>query len=287
MARLGAAGEALRAAVSRWPFGVGRHRIPGMLGAALRRRDEPLVEARGPGGVVLPFLSEDLPHPAFWGLYERGVRRVLRESLRPGDAFVDLGAHRGFHTGLGLSLVGPTGLVVAVEPLPGNLECLRRLASLNPGRRLEVIAAAAAREPGEAQLRVAEHAMLSSIARRGAVPEGTTVLPVSAVTLDGIWERYLRDGPPERRVTVKIDVEGAEEDVLAGGAAALADRARLRTLVVECAGGMRPQARARSLGMADLLRNAGFEIRALDKDGDARPWTDADSEKSLYLLATR
>jgi hypothetical protein len=40
--------------------------------------------------------------------------------LRPGDVFIDVGAHVGFHALVGRSVVGATGLVIAVEPQPYN-----------------------------------------------------------------------------------------------------------------------------------------------------------------------
>jgi hypothetical protein len=43
----------------------------------------------------------------------------------------------------------------------------------------------------------------------------------------------------------------------------------------------------RSAGVVRLLRDAGFSIRALDKDGGDRPWADEDLARGAYLLARR
>ena len=50
--------------------------------------------------------------PETLNLYER--------LLRPGDVFIDVGAHVGFHSLVARHLIGPDGLVVAVEPQPYN-----------------------------------------------------------------------------------------------------------------------------------------------------------------------
>ena len=51
-----------------------------------------------------------------WGAaYEPHVRRCLAVLLRPGDTFVDVGAHIGFFSLIASSLVGGTGKVYAFE----------------------------------------------------------------------------------------------------------------------------------------------------------------------------
>lgn len=59
---------------------------------------------------------------------------ALRRFLRPGDVAVDIGAHTG-DTTLPLALaVGPTGLVLALEPNPYVFKVLEANAGLNPGK---------------------------------------------------------------------------------------------------------------------------------------------------------
>ena len=50
------------------------------------------------------------------GHYEQSTEQLLRSHLRPGDAFLDIGANEGYFTTVGASLVGDTGYVAAVEP---------------------------------------------------------------------------------------------------------------------------------------------------------------------------
>ena len=53
-----------------------------------------------------------------YGFFEEGLTRALIEKLRPGDSFVDIGAHVGYYTILASLLVGADGHVVAFEPTP-------------------------------------------------------------------------------------------------------------------------------------------------------------------------
>jgi len=53
-----------------------------------------------------------------YGFFEEGLTRALIEKLRPGDTFVDIGAHVGYFTLLASLLVGAEGHVVSFEPTP-------------------------------------------------------------------------------------------------------------------------------------------------------------------------
>jgi len=50
------------------------------------------------------------------GEYEAATTAVLRRCLTPGAVFIDLGANEGYFTVLASKLVGPQGIVIAIEP---------------------------------------------------------------------------------------------------------------------------------------------------------------------------
>src|SRR4029077_5247076 len=60
------------------------------------------------------------------------VPGILRETLRTGDVYVDIGAKNGVATTLvGARAVGATGRVIALEPDPGRFVRLLHNVSLN------------------------------------------------------------------------------------------------------------------------------------------------------------
>lgn len=61
-----------------------------------------------------------------YGFFEEDVCRFLLNTLRPGMNFVDIGAHFGFFTRLGASLVGDSGRVISFEPTPNTFQQLIR-----------------------------------------------------------------------------------------------------------------------------------------------------------------
>lgn len=101
-----------------WPKmkGVANH----LVRRAYTRKQRPAVEAE-----VLGLRMALDPHELVDGLllfvphlFDRAERRFLERHLRPGDTFLDLGAHIGFYALLAARTVGPDGRVVAVEPDP-------------------------------------------------------------------------------------------------------------------------------------------------------------------------
>lgn len=56
--------------------------------------------------------------------YEPHVTALVRRELKPGGTFLDVGANIGYFSMLGAHLVGPSGKVLAVEPLDKNLQLI-------------------------------------------------------------------------------------------------------------------------------------------------------------------
>jgi FkbM family methyltransferase len=189
---------------------------------------------------------------------EKRVNTAIFELTHPADVVWDVGANVGVYTRRFLERVGPTGHVVAVEPVPSNAAQLRALA---PAGGLTVIDAALAGTDGQMPLVVSgENGETSSI---GDGPDALTVRVARGDTL-------LDEGVPRPQI-VKIDVEGFEGDVLDG----MPDVLRgVRAVIVEIhfaalARRGRPREPLRLLG---LLSHQDFAVR----------WVD-----SSHLVATR
>ncbi len=141
------------------------------------------------------------------GTYEPWVQEAIRRYLRPGQVAWDVGAFIGYHTLLMYRTCGP-GRVVALEPDPANRARLEKNLALNGTRDVFVIPAAAGRSPGKAWLK--RHGSCTRMA-----PSGDIACDV--VRLDDLLERF----PPPR--LVKMDIEGGEDDALAGASRLLSE----------------------------------------------------------------
>jgi FkbM family methyltransferase len=145
------------------------------------------------------------------GTYERGTIQLLHDFLQPGDTFLDVGANIGLMATIASRIVGPSGTVYAVEANPKTLPILSHNLSINGCDNTQVIPVAVSNEQGEATLYENW-----SVNRGGSslLPQGDqTGITVPMERLDDL---FASDTPVK---LVKIDVEGFEPQVLAGGQA--------------------------------------------------------------------
>ncbi len=154
-------------------------------------------------------------HVLLDGFWEMWLTIFFARHVQPGMTVIDVGANFGYYTLLFGSLVGPKGRVFAVEPNPAVLPKLRRSVNLNglAGRTTIVEAAAGAVDEDETNLYVPDGEPKNStvVPRPEGLAAGSDrVYKVRRVRLDGLAATVPRID------LVKIDAEGAEQDVIAG-----------------------------------------------------------------------
>ena len=141
------------------------------------------------------------------GNYESHVTGVIRNNLRDGDVFLDLGANIGYFTMLAGRLVGEAGKVIAVEPNPQNLQLMYASLLQNSMTNVDIYPYAASDTAG-----ILRFTTVGS--NGGVVTEHSRdqkhFLLVPSVTLDHV----LRDVP--RIDLVKIDIEAHELAAIRG-----------------------------------------------------------------------
>jgi FkbM family methyltransferase len=128
-----------------------------------------------------------------------------------GDLVFDIGAHCGVSTYQLSKLVGEAGKVVAFEPDPVNYEILRR--NIERHGLTNVIAERAAIADKVGKLGFNSEGTIGSSLQSLLLRESVgSIVMVDAITLASAFERW---GTP---AFCKIDIEGAEVDVLANSA---------------------------------------------------------------------
>jgi FkbM family methyltransferase len=154
------------------------------------------------------------------GSFEPNEFAFLDEFLRPGMVFIDAGANDGFYTLFAARKVGPAGKVIAVEPSSRERVNLRRNIQRNNFDNVRIVTEALGAASGQADLRLAhdKHSGHNTLGRF-AHDDVTAARPerVQVETLDVVVERLALP----RVDFIKIDVEGAEASVIAGGHIAL------------------------------------------------------------------
>ena len=163
----------------------------------------------------------DRSDPASFFLYTCGhpdtaELEVLNRWLKPGDFCLDLGANIGFFAATMAAKVGHTGLVCAVEAGPMTYGTLQRtLARL----RLPQIAlrhGCLGKTTGMTTFYVARDPNLSPLQSVNIDPNVTAQFASVSVPLFRADDCAQHVAPQRRVALIKIDVEGAEPDVLTG-----------------------------------------------------------------------
>ena len=189
--------------------------------------------------------------------YEPPTRDLLERVLRPGDLFVDVGAHWGFFS-LQAATHPAGGIeVVAFEPDLINATMLTENVGRNKLSNLVTVIGAACGNKNELAPLVLNTTMGHSIRGIGLAPAARALSKwVPVVTLDGALANMGKEAP--RRLILKIDAEGFEPNVIVGAQALLAT-GRVALIIWE-----RGPAFAEWLGrtammqMAALLSDCGF-----------------------------
>lgn len=194
--------------------------------------------------------------------YEACIADVLPP---PGSVAVDAGAFIGLYTLRYARAVGPEGRVVAVEPQPGNFRMLERNVRLGGYGHVVCERCALGREEGEAWLAHGDETSTASTVRGQGARERVALVPLDVLLGRlGIAEISL----------LKIDVEGAELDVLEGAAGTLARSPAARLIVEVHAGHESPP--SGECPVAAWLTSRGYAI-------DER----RDGERLFYVATQR
>jgi FkbM family methyltransferase len=202
--------------------------------------------------------------PASFEEVERAERIFYLEYLREGMTVFDVGANVGELTLLFSRFVGAGGVVHAFEPCGQTFERLESVCRAASLRNVRLNRLALAEDENPVSLHVYEDDYMSwnTRARRPLEDYGIDIKPLAieetaATTLDLYCERNEVEGID----LLKIDVEGAELQVLLGARRMLVER-RVRCVTFEFGQttfdmGNSPER------IADYLHDAGYEVRNL------------------------
>jgi len=164
----------------------------------------------GPGKGLKFELNPRWETSAWEGNYERLVQEYLLKQLKSGGVFYDVGANFGFYSLLAARLGAQ---VFAFEPDDHNANSLKQHARANSlDAKIEIICKAVYSFSGSISLEpaITERGHGNAHVGGGIVESASPAVQVPCTTLDDFAERH------PVPTLVKIDVEGAESDVLRG-----------------------------------------------------------------------
>lgn len=194
------------------PFRTGKRMVWAWLGPRISTRSHKFVSSTVFGCTIAGDTRDFLQRYIYYfGVWEPNLTRWIRERLRSGDTFIDVGTNIGYYALLASKLVGETGSVVAVEASPTIFAQLQSNLVRNRAWNVRAVnkAAAECEKVVKIFLGPEYHLGVTSILEG---PEVEFECEATAAPLSTILR------PEEARNTrlIKIDVEGAEWFVLQG-----------------------------------------------------------------------
>lgn len=238
------------------PQGAVRRWLRGLFRAAVRLRTGGSVEATLPGGETVR-LSDEYRFVT----WNEAEYRAFRDAVQPGEVALDVGANVGAYTLLLGRWVRPGGRVFAFEPAGEAFAGLSRHVELNGlGDGVTCVRAAAAATTGTALLAVDGLSGANRLASDAGGERVETVTLDDFCAREGIHPSF-----------IKIDVEGAELDVLRGARETIRAGGAGLALFVE----MHPTI-WREMGITAAEVQAELEAQGLRaeplREGVADPW---------------
>jgi FkbM family methyltransferase len=193
------------------------------------------------------------------GTFEPEEVALFKEQFLQADLFVDVGSNIGFYACLARSLGRK---VVAVEPLPKNLEYLFANLLANGWKDVEVFPVGLSESPGLATLYGASSTGASLIGSwAGASQFFQRTIPLS--TLDIL----LGDRFAGKKLFVKIDVEGVEYSVLLGAARVMQMCPKPTWVLEVCLNEYHPDGvNPNFQDVFNIFWRNGYEVRTADKN---------------------
>lgn len=161
---------------------------------------------RGARFVLGSFAGEGGGASVFFNLSEPEQSLTFAKEVVPGSVVFDIGANVGYYTILASRLAGPKGKVAAFEPVPRNLEFLRRHIAVNRAENVTVFPLACSDRSGETSFFCGSNPAMGSL-----YAVGGEKVTVETAALDSLIEKI--GAMPD---VIKIDVEGAEAEVIRG-----------------------------------------------------------------------
>lgn len=151
----------------------------------------------------------------YFGVWEPNLTAWIHSHLKPGDCFIDVGANVGYFSLAASPLVGPSGKVIAIEPVARTFDVLAHNLAANGGKNVRAINLAAWDMEATLMFYVSPDIIDGTST---AIPEQAerehmhARCKVRAATLSSMLT-------PEEIASarlIKVDVEGAERHVISG-----------------------------------------------------------------------
>ncbi len=193
------------------------------------------------------------------GVHEPAMIQWVRDTLKPGGTFVDVGANEGYFSVIAATRCGEKGKVYAVEPQERCHAAVRENSRLNGCNNIEIVPLVVSDHCGEAELHLhsATNTGATSIWRRSR--SGIRTVKATCRPLDALLESH-------GIATVdllKIDIEGAEYEAVIGSQQ-LFRSGRIKAIALEVHPAILAERGLGSATIHEFLIGSGYRVEVAE-----------------------
>jgi FkbM family methyltransferase len=193
------------------------------------------------------------------GELETGTRLLIQRLLRPGDTFIDVGANLGLHTLAAAHTLRGRGQIIAFEPFEPTQRLLSKTIWMNGfSQMVRIHQAAVSSVAGTQELYVGHTSGHNSLYRLD--DPGVANTPAVQVPVVGLDSQVAAGASVS---LIKIDVEGAELDVLQSARRIVTENPAV-ALIVEFGRSHLHRVGQSTTDWLTAFEQHGFEYRAVD-----------------------
>ena len=201
------------------------------------------------------------------GVFEPYTTEVIKQNISNGDLVMDIGANIGYFTLIMAKGIKENGKVFSFEPEPKNFELLKKNVEINNYSNVILEKKAIGNKTGIAKLYLADrknnifHSGMHRIFRSDLVSQISNPVSINIIKLDD----YLQDLKFIKKIRlIKIDVEGAEFDVLKGMSKILDENKGIK-IVMEFSSENLEDYGSNPSDVMDFLINKGFKLSIINE----------------------
>lgn len=177
-----------------------------------------LLTVPGGGSVQVGYRETLGLSSLLYGTFEKGELEFVSQYLRHGDTAMDIGANIGLFAVVMGRTIGQRGEVIAFDPVPTNIVRLKSNLNRNGISAEAVYELALGSSNGQMELKMSDDTAYASMHKVEYGFGNGKVIQVNVKRLDDIWNER---GRPMISF-IKMDVEGAEVEVIKGAGEMLA-----------------------------------------------------------------
>ena len=200
-------------------------------------------------------------------VFEPYTTEVIKQNISNGDLVMDIGANIGYFTLIMAKGIKENGKVFSFEPEPKNFELLKKNVEINNYSNVILEKKAIGNKTGIAKLYLADrknnifHSGMHRIFRSDLVSQISNPVSINIIKLDD----YLQDLKFIKKIRlIKIDVEGAEFDVLKGMSKILDENKGIK-IVMEFSSENLEDYGSNPSDVMDFLINKGFKLSIINE----------------------